>query len=143
MPNNVLTTVGKTLLANKLDEPTWLLLVGTAIRDSDGQPIYWDSRSYDGYQDIDGWQGFDFDIDANGNLSLNDTPVVEFDIGFTSYGGIGDLRQVNLNYIGVYGSSNSLPDTTKLYLTAPLDNAPIIFEGSGKFTLTDFQITIS
>lgn len=143
MASNVLTTVGKVLLANTLDEPTWLLLVGQATKQSDGSTIYWDSNGYDAYQNDEGYQGFDFDIDTNGGITLNSTPVVEFDIGFENYNNIGDLTQVQINTVSVYGSTNSVPDTSKLYLTASLDNAPVTFEGSGKFTLTDFQITIS
>lgn len=143
MASNVLTTVGKVLLANTIDGVgNWVRLSGSATTTT-SQTIAWVSTNYVG---IDGYQGLDFDIDASGNMTLNNTPVVEFDIAFVNYNpgsGTVGLNEVRITTVELYGSSNSLPDTNKFILNATLDNSPIIFEGPGKFTLTDFQITIS
>jgi len=146
MANN-LTTAGKTELIDSVIAPNWkwCRLYGNAIL-SNGSSLQWKSNQYAGYTGSLGWRGIDWDATPQGNLTLgNLTEVLEFEVVFTNYTGQGALGidEIRIEGIEIYGASNSLPDTNKYYFNAQITNNPIVFEGPGKFTVTDINISIS
>lgn len=146
MANN-LTTAGKLeLIENAIaGNWRWCRLYGTAILNN-GTDLDWFSNQYAGYTDSLGWKGIQWDATPQGNLTLgNLTDVLEFEVVFTNYTGQGSLGIDEIRIVGIeiYGASSDLPDTNKYYFNAQITDNPIVFEGPGKFTVTDIDISIS